>query len=127
MKLPGYGSSEVVEDHLRRARAFVFAAEEDFGIAPVEAQAAGCPVIAFGKGGALETVVGHPAPGATGVFFDEQMQASLSKAVARFEADFDPETCRKNAERFGPERFRKVLLAAVEEAWEAFHGAEARG
>lgn len=118
--LLGYRPEEEVAGYLQRAKAFVFAADEDFGIAPVEAQAAGCPVIAYGRGGALETVVGHPAPDATGVFFDEQTTDALVGAVRRFNADadaFDPEACRVNAERFGPERFRREILDVVEALW----------
>ena len=81
----GYQPSEVLIDHLRRARAFVFAAEEDFGISVVEAQACGTPVIAFGRGGALESVIGLPLDRPTGVFFGEQTPESLLAAVGRFE------------------------------------------
>lgn len=121
--LLGYQSDEVVTDHLERARGFVFAADEDFGIAPVEAQAAGCPVIAFGKGGVLETVVGWPASGATGVFFDSQTPEALEAAVKLFETHVDkfkPETCRRNAERFGQERFQREFRAVVAELWSKF-------
>jgi glycosyltransferase involved in cell wall biosynthesis len=123
VKLLGYQPDEVVADHLQRARAFVFAADEDFGIAPVEAQAAGCPVVAYGKGGALETVVGWPAPGATGVFFDSQTPEALGAAVSLFEAHedaFEPGACRRNAERFGRERFRQEFRNTVEELWGKF-------
>lgn len=123
VKMLGYQPDEVVADYLQRAKAFVFAADEDFGIAPVEAQAAGCPVIAYGKGGALETVAGWPAPGATGVFFDEQTSEALEAAVETFEAheeEFEPETCRRNAERFDRERFREEFRATVEELWSSF-------
>ena len=120
VRFVGYQPDEVIADHLQRARAFVFAADEDFGIAPVEAQAAGCPVIAYGRGGALETVVGRPARDATGVFFDEQTPEALEAAVRLFEDEegsFDPQTCRRNAERFGQERFREELRATVEDLW----------
>lgn len=91
---------------VRGARAFMFAAEEDFGIAPVEAQACGVPVIAYGKGGALETIVDR----ATGLFFAEQTVESIRDAVSRFEAaTFSPDACRANAERFSAERFRAAL------------------
>src|SRR5215203_54492 len=124
VKLLGYQPDEVVADYLQRARAFVIAADEDFGITPVEAQAAGCPVIAYGRGGALETVVGWPAPDATGVFFDAQTSEALTEAVTLFEArecEFAPEACRRNAEYFGRrERFRREFRASVEELWDRF-------
>ena len=98
----------------------MFAAEEDFGIIPVEAQAAGCPVIAFGKGGVLETVTGWPASSATGVFFDAQTPESLRMAVDLFDnyrGRIKPDACRNSAERFGRERFRGEFRTIVEEAW----------
>ena len=128
VKLLGYQPDKAVADYLQRAKAFVFAADEDFGIAPVEAQAAGCPVIAYGKGGSLETVVGWPAPDATGVFFDTQTPEAIEAAVKLFEAheeQFRTEACRRNAERFGQERFQKELRATVEELWSKFQCGEA--
>lgn len=127
VKLLGYQTDAVVADYFQRARAFIFASDEDFGIAPVEAQAAGCPIIAYGKGGALETVVGRPAPGATGLFFDAQTPGSLQRAVETFEAHEDelqPATCRKNAELFGRERFRQELRDTLEELWGRFQRGE---
>src|SRR5215211_1368922 len=127
VKLLGYQPDDVVADYLQRARAFVFAADEDFGIAPVEAQAAGCPVIAYAKGGALETVVGWPAPEATGIFFDEQTPEAVEAAVRLFEDredDFEPEVCRRNAERFGRERFQVEFRDAVGELWGRFQRGE---
>ncbi len=109
----GYQPDDVLLDHMQRARAFVFAAEEDFGILPVEAQACGTPVIAFGRGGATETVI----DGRTGVLFDTQTPQALIKAVERFEqasTDFDPDLLRQNAERFGCERFRREFAEFVE-------------
>lgn len=117
----GYQSFEVMRDHMRRARAFVFAAEEDFGIAPIEAQACGTPVIAYGRGGALETV----RDGETGLFFEEQTPRSLMEAIFRFEdreAKFNPKTCRTNALRFSNERFDlefKQAMNAVGTAWQS--------
>jgi glycosyltransferase involved in cell wall biosynthesis len=113
----GYQPSEVLVDYMQRARAFVFAAEEDFGIVPVEAQACGTPVIAFGKGGARETV----QEGTTGVFFGEQTPASLCEAVERFEGmTFDAQACCTNALRFSPDRFRREFTAFVEGQWVSF-------
>jgi glycosyltransferase involved in cell wall biosynthesis len=113
----GHQPSEVLVDHLRRARAFVFAAEEDFGISVVEAQACGTPVIAFGRGGALESVVGLPFERPTGVFFGEQTAESLLSAVVQFEHSghlFDPHQIRRNAERFSSENFKTALMAFVD-------------
>lgn len=118
IELLGYQEFSVLKHHLQRARAFVFAAEEDFGITPVEAQACGTPVIAFGRGGALETVVMSPDPAkATGVFFPEQTVESLITAVQAFEAHpegFRPDTCRRQAEKFSIEQFRDAFSAYVE-------------
>jgi len=98
----GYESDEKVADLLSRARGFVCAAEEDFGIAIVEAQAAGCPVIAYSRGGALETV----KEGETGLFFEEQDAGSLMRAVRTFERmKFSAESLIRNAERFNSSRF----------------------
>jgi glycosyltransferase involved in cell wall biosynthesis len=108
---------------MQHARAFVFAAEEDFGITPVEAQACGTPVIAFGKGGALETVrpLGQPQP--TGLFFDHQDAASLVTAVDRFEANrerFEPRSCSDNAQRFSVPRFREQFASFVSNRLDEF-------
>ena len=110
--LMGYQNNDVLKDYMQRAKAFVFAAEEDFGIIPVEAQACGTPVIAFGKGGALETIEN----GRTGIFFDTQTSESIIEAVNKFESsnDFDPYYIRRNAERFSPERFRNEFQAIVD-------------
>jgi glycosyltransferase involved in cell wall biosynthesis len=127
VKLLGYQPDEVVADYLQRAKAFVFAADEDFGGSPVEAQAAGCPVIAYGRGGALETVIGWPTPGATGVFYDNQTPEALEAAVKLFEDnedDFEPEACRRNAERFGKEQFQREFQSTVEELWGKFQRGE---
>jgi glycosyltransferase involved in cell wall biosynthesis len=116
----GQQTLEVLRDHLRRARAFVFAAEEDFGIAPLEAQACGTPVIAYGKGGALETIQGLDQPAPTGVFFQEQNVRSLVSAVEYFERQselIESLACRQNAERFAPQRFRDELRAYVDRQW----------
>ena len=116
--LLGFQSNEVLRDHLQRARAFVFAAEEDFGILPVEAQACGTPVIAFGKGGALETVIGlDNAEGkpATGLFFGEQTVPAVIDAVERFEAShIKPADCSTWAENFSIEAFRAAWAGIVQ-------------
>lgn len=120
ISLVGYQPFPNLLDYMQRARAFVFAAEEDFGIVPVEAQACGTPVIAYKAGGALETVVDvdQVAVGgrATGIFFDRQEAESIMAAVERFEMcedDILPESCRMNAERFSPEKFSKGLVDIV--------------
>ena len=118
VEILGYQPFAVLHDHMRRAKAFVFAAEEDFGIAPVEAQACGTPVIAFGKGGALETVreLGQPRP--TGIFFREQSVPSLVAAVRDFEQNahrFAALDCRANAERFSIATFRERFMGFVEQ------------
>lgn len=127
VKILGYQSAEVLEDHMKRAKAFVFAAEEDFGIAPLEAQACGTPVIAFGKGGALETIRGQNAPFPTGLFFYKQSIDSIMEAVSLFECEFAsrilPQDCRENAERFSQQRFRLQFKELVESKWSEFQKA----
>ncbi|MFI5232828.1 MAG: glycosyltransferase [Gemmatimonadales bacterium] len=116
VEMVGRLSRREVRAYLRRARAFVFAAEEDFGIAPVEAQACGTPVIAFGKGGVTETICGLDSPAPTGVFYAEQTAESLSAAIVRFEAlrpGIRGGACTENALRFRAELFRKQFLAFV--------------
>lgn len=110
----GYQSNEVMKQQMQKAKAFVFAAEEDFGITPVEAQACGTPVIAFGKGGALETVI----EGETGLFFAEQTVQSLQEAINKFEqlgVAFVPESCRRSAERFSEQVFHERFNQLVTE------------
>jgi glycosyltransferase involved in cell wall biosynthesis len=96
----------------RRCRAFIFPGLEDFGIAPVEAQAVGRPVIAYAGGGALDTV----QEGVTGSFFFEHTPEALAAAVRGFDAaHYDPAACRSNAERFSVGAFRRDLMAFIEE------------
>jgi len=119
--LMGWQSDEVVGQHLRAAKAFVFAAHEDFGISPLEAQACGTPVIAYGAGGSLETVRDfRTAARPTGLFFAQQTAASLVEAVGFFEdagPAFDPQVCREWAEQFGEARFKREFSGCVEQAW----------
>lgn len=110
VKILGYQPFEVLKDHMQRAKGFVFAAEEDFGITPVEAQACGTPVIAFGKGGSLETVRGlDQKHSPTGIFFYEQTAESIMNAINQFEQSgkfISSLDCREHAIKFSPERFR---------------------
>lgn len=118
----GYQPREVVIEHMRRARAFVFAAEEDFGIVPLEAQASGTPVIAYGRGGSLETVEGAADASRTGVFFDEQSAEAIGAAIDEFEtlpAGGWAAACRRNATRFSTEVFRRRFISEVETAIDA--------
>ena len=108
--LMGYQENKVLIDHLRRAKAFIFAAIEDFGLLPVEAQACGTPVIAYGQGGALETVIGLDDEKPTGVFYQEQTAEAIIKAVEKFESiSISSQNCRDNAEKFSERAFRQQL------------------
>jgi len=116
--LLGELSNADMVSHMQSARAFVFAAEEDFGIMPLEAQACGTPVIAFGKGGSLETVRGEPGARRTGVFFREQTAEAIMQAVHEFEAIEDSisaHDCRAHAEMFAPARFCREFKAFVDD------------
>ena len=115
----GKQPDDVVVSHLQRAKAFLFAAEEDFGIAPLEAQACGTPVIAFGKGGALETISGLDVEGQTGVFFHEQTPQAIVAAVEHLDTRLPYITstaCRRNVERFSIPRFRREFAEFVDAA-----------
>jgi len=115
----GWQPREALREFLGRAKAFVYAAEEDFGITPIEAQAAGCPVIAFAGGGVRETVI----EGRTGLFFGEQTAEALMKALAEFEAggfNFMENDLRANAERFSRARFQERFPRYVEQKWQSF-------
>ena len=117
----GWQPDEVVADYYSRCRALIFPGEEDFGIVPLEAMASGKPVIAYGKGGALETIVpysqekeGEEAP--TGVFFYEQNAASLSAVVRQFdgiEKEFDPSAIRKHVLQWDRENFKKKIKKSI--------------
>jgi len=112
----GRVDDHALRDQMRRARAFLFAAEEDFGILPVEAQACGTPVIALGRGGALETVTPE-----TGAFFAEATPRAIAEAVRGFERGARPSAaaCRANAEQFSTERFHREFRGLVESLWAA--------
>jgi glycosyltransferase involved in cell wall biosynthesis len=108
----GWQSDEVIRDHYRRCRALLFPGEEDFGIVPVEAQACGTPVIALGKGGAVETVTER-----TGVFFAEQTPEALIAAIESFERDagrFDVGEMRRQALKFRAQRYEEEMLGLIE-------------
>jgi len=123
VEILGYQSDEVLRNTMQRAKAFVFAAEEDFGIAPVEAQACGTPVIAYGRGGALETIRGLGSRNPTGLHFSEQAPAQIVKAIGKFERhqhQMEPAACRENALRFSAEVFRRRYSGFVMEKWQAF-------
>jgi glycosyltransferase involved in cell wall biosynthesis len=129
VEILGYQSTAVLLDHMQRARAFLFAAEEDFGITPVEAQACGTPVIAFGRGGAVETIRGFEDPKPTGIFFPSQEPAAISQAVRNFEAHQHrilPSSCRENALRFAPDIFRDKYRNFVAERWREFRDPQYR-
>ena len=121
VKLLGYQTDESVRRLMGQAKALVIAGEEDFSITAVEAQAAGCPVIAFGGGGVCETII----DGQTGLFFAEQTVESLMEAVERFNlksGQFEPSVIRKNALQFSKERFQREYQALVEREWENHQG-----
>lgn len=116
--LMGYQPFAVLREKMQKAKAFVFAAEEDFGITPVEAQACGTPVIAYGKGGALETIRGQECEDSTGLFFYRQTTEAIIEVVRSFETlstDILPQICRKNAERFSTERFLTDMRSYIDE------------
>lgn len=132
----GWVDDEELVKLYQNCRAFVFAAEEDFGIAPVEAQSAGKPVIAYGRGGVTETVAGIWQSGdydadkrkveeekLTGVFFYPQDSSALLKAIEYFERledRFDSDAIREHAKKFDKKRFAKEFIRFVEEKWQSF-------
>ncbi len=119
----GYQSDTAVIDHMERCKAFIFPAEEDFGITPVEAQAAGAPVIAYGRGGVTETVV----PGKTGIFFPTQTVEALVQAVQTFEQEgvmAAAADIRHHAEQFAEDRFRHQFQQLLTQTWTEFQAGQ---
>ncbi len=114
IKLLGRLNDGDVTKLISSCTALIFPTHEDFGIVPVEAMAAGKPVIAYRGGGALETVV----EGKTGEFFDEQTVESLLKVLRKFDpSSYNPLDCRKQAEKFSKEIFKKEIKMFVDKAW----------
>ncbi|MCS6978047.1 MAG: glycosyltransferase [Gemmatales bacterium] len=119
VQFAGWQPDDVVRDHLRKCRALLFPGEEDFGIVPVEAMACGTPVIAYGQGGATETII--PPTSAhepTGLFFAEQTSEALAEAISGFEQQaeaFSPQACRRQALRFRRQRFEEELFGYLDQ------------
>ncbi|SBN32793.1 conserved hypothetical protein [Klebsiella variicola] len=123
VEILGYQPNHIMLEHMQNAKAFVFAAEEDFGITPVEAQACGTPVIAFGKGGSLETIRPLGVDNPTGLFFSEQTIESIISQVNAFEKNaeiFEPENCRLNSLRFSSSRFKNEMDNFIKDKWLKF-------
>lgn len=117
IKFLGAVSRSQLEDCYRSARALIFPGLEDFGLVPVEAQAFGCPVIAFGRGGVCDSVI----PGKTGIFFQEQTIQSLNYAIQCFESqEFSSQELFAHAQQFSPVVFREKFKTFVCEQWEHF-------
>jgi glycosyltransferase involved in cell wall biosynthesis len=117
IKFLGRQPDSVIKDYYSKCRAFIFPGEEDFGITPLEAQASGRPVIAFGKGGALETVV----PNETGLFFMHQTIQELVKAIKIFDkVNFEKKIIRKHAEEFDEEIFKEKINSFIVESYDKF-------
>ena len=132
IKLMGWQSDEIVREHYVNCKALIFPGVEDFGIVPLEAQACGKPVIAFGEGGALETIVpldknvnnkNEQSNNATGLFFYEQTAESLAQAVVLFEEvqdQFNGQAIRKNAESFDRVIFKDKIRKYIEKEYKEF-------
>lgn len=120
VEVMGYQPFDILKEKMQHAKAFVFAADEDFGMIPIEAQSCGTPVIAYGHGGSLETVKEN----VTGLFFHEQTAEAVMDAVCQFEAmgkqPFSPVDCRQWAERFSEERFKQEIKEFVDEKYKEF-------
>lgn len=119
IKFVGAKYGRELYDYFARAKAFIFSGEDDFGITPVESMAAGRPVIAYEKGGTLETIIS----GKTGLFFKDQTVESINDAVSRLEedyADFTVENCRVQSEKFSKQKFQQQISEAVETGYEKY-------
>lgn len=117
IKFLGRQSDEVLKEYYSKCRAFIFPGEEDFGITPLEAQASGRPVIAYGKGGALETIIEEK----TGIFFNEQTVESLKEALARFEKmSFNKQLIREHACEFDEKIFKQKTQGFINESYNQF-------
>ncbi|MBL1266202.1 MAG: glycosyltransferase [Halomonas sp.] len=130
VKLLGYQPDAILTDYLERAKAFVYMAEEDFGILPVEAQAAGAPVIGYGQGGVAETIIHQQ----TGMLINQQTSAALQQCIEQFEHQKQQDDqwcgarlCRQNAERFANQTFVEAMQNNIENAFNALHSAKNRG
>ena len=124
VELMGYQPKDVLKSYLQNAKAFVFAAEEDFGIAPLEAQCCGTPVIAYAKGGATETLLGLNSVAPTAIFFEQQTTDAIIAAVHQFEqTKISGVACRDNALRFSQERFRREFVGYVNQKFDEFSSA----
>ena len=116
----GFQTLDVLKDCMQRAKAFVYAAVEDFGIVPVEAMACGTPVIAFGKGGILETVNN----GLSGILYQKQTEEDLMVSIIRFETDgvgYSSREIQSHAARFSKDRFQEEFLNMVQKSWDDFN------
>ena len=125
IQVMGYQSSEVLKDYMQKANAFVFAAEEDFGIIVVEAMSCGTPVIAWDYGGTAETVI----DGETGILFSKQTKDSIISAVKKFEGisgDFNPEMIRKHSKNFSRAKFENNIKNFIDEKVNLFFNTEKR-
>lgn len=114
IQLEGFKSDQELPAYFENCKALIFPGEDDFGITPVEAMASGKPVLAYGRGGALETIV----PQKTGLFFTESTKESLCAALQEMEqVKFDPQVCRAQAEKFSTANFKRDLFEIVESEW----------
>ncbi|MFC1655951.1 glycosyltransferase, partial [Patescibacteria group bacterium] len=108
----GFKDDDLVAEYFMNARAFIFPGEEDFGITPIEAMASGKPVLAYGKGGTLETVI----PGVTGEFFHKPTVSSMEEGLAKLltnEKKYVVSKMREQAEKFSQKTFEKEIRAAL--------------